>query len=141
MYEAEAQNVAEYRQRLKELRSCLNVEGVRHEIDAVEKVMSEHGFWDDMEAAQKVVKKLKALKSVVGAPDELHRELEDAAVLIEMAAEEEDVTLADEITAQMELAKKDLDRLELNSLFMDPRDTRTAIVNFHPGAGGTESCD
>ena len=141
MYEAEAQSIAEYRQRLKELRSCLNVDGVKREIEAVERVMAENGFWDDMESAQKTVQKLKALKSVVGAPDDLNRELEDAAVLIEMAAEEEDASLAEELAAQMESVKKKLDRLELNSLFMDPRDTRTAIVNFHPGAGGTESCD
>ncbi len=141
MYEVEAQSIAECRKRLGELRSCLNVDAVRHEIVGVEKVMSEHGFWDDMESAQKVVKKLKALKSVVGAPDELHREIEDAAVLIEMAAEEGDASLEEEITGHMEVVRKKLERLELNSLFMDPRDTHPAIVNFHPGAGGTESCD
>jgi peptide chain release factor 2 len=141
MYEAEAQNIADYRKRLGELRSCLNVDGVKHEIEAVEKVMSAHGFWDDMESAQKVVKNLKALKAVVGAPDELHREIEDASVLIEMAVEEGDESLVGEIAGHMELVKKKLDRLELNSLFMDPRDTHPAIVNFHPGAGGTESCD
>ncbi len=141
MYEAETQQVRDYQVRLGELRACLNVDGVKKEIEAVEQVMAVQGFWDDMESAQKSVQKLKGLRAVVGAPDELEKELEEVGVLAEMGAEEGDASLGGEIAAHLERIKAKLDRLELNSLFMDPRDTKTAIVNFHPGAGGTESCD
>jgi hypothetical protein len=52
--------------------------------------MSAQGFWDDTEKAQGVVKQLKGFKSTVSMPDELHREIEDGVVLVEMAQEEED---------------------------------------------------
>lgn len=141
MYELELETIEAYANRLRELRSCLNVDAVKREITAIEKKMSAPGFWDDQESAQKEVQQLKACKAVVSAPDELRREMEDAETLIGMASEENDASLTAEITAHLENVKKKLDRLELNSLFMDPRDEKTAIISIHPGAGGTESCD
>lgn len=141
MYENEQEAIKQYAARLRELRNCLNVDGVKHEITLVEQKMSVQGFWDDPEEAQKVVQRLKALKAVVGAPDELQHELDEAEVFIEMALEEEDTSVAAEVAAHLNNVKRKLDRLELNSLFMDPRDGKTALVSIHPGAGGTESCD
>ncbi|MCK5862855.1 MAG: peptide chain release factor 2, partial [Candidatus Hydrogenedentes bacterium] len=69
------------------------------------------------------------------------QELDDAEVLIEMAAEEEDASVSTEITEQIKSIESKLYRLEMNSLFMDARDSHPAIVSIHPGAGGTESCD
>ncbi len=141
MYEVERETVEQYATRLNELRTCLNVDSIKKEIAAIEGKMSAPGFWDDQEAAQKCVQQLKAYKAVVTMPDELHREIEDAQALIEIAAEEEEGSLFTEIAEHLDNVKKKLDRLELNSLFMDPRDEKTAIVSIHPGAGGTESCD
>jgi peptide chain release factor 2 len=141
MYEDDAAKIQDYGQRLQELRKCLNVEDMRAQIGQLEERMSQPGFWDNSEAAQNVVQELKAHKSLVSAPEELQRELEDAEVLVQMAQEEEDVTLADEIRAVEEGIEKKLQRLELNTLFMDPRDTKPVIMSIHPGAGGTESCD
>jgi len=141
MYEEAAAQIKEYTDRLRELRSCLNVDGTKAKIGTLEQGMAAPGFWDDPESAQKVVQELKGLKAMVSAPDEIQQELEDAEVLIEMASEEEDASMAEEIaTVEAGLGKK-LDRLELNSLFRDERDTKPAIVSIHPGAGGTESCD
>ena len=141
MYEPEAQQVADHQARLAGLRKSLNVDSLKHDIAEVEASMGVPGFWDDSESAQKVVQRLKALKSVVGAPDELAREIEDAATLVEMGAEMEDASLAEEIAAMLARIEAKLHRIEMNSLFQDPRDTKTAMVNIHPGAGGTESCD
>ncbi|HRZ80875.1 MAG TPA: peptide chain release factor 2 [Candidatus Hydrogenedentes bacterium] len=141
MYELEAQQTADHQTRLAGLRKSLNVDSLKADIAEVEASMAVPGFWDDMESAQKTVQRLKALKSVVGAPDELAREIEDAATLVEMGAEMEDASLAGEIAAMLDRIEAKLHRLELNSLFQDPRDTKTAMVNIHPGAGGTESCD
>ncbi len=141
MYEEEREAITQYARRLAELRTCLNVDAVKTEVATVETKMSAPGFWDDQEEAQKTVQRLKALKTVVGAPDELQAFMEDTETLIELAAEESDTGVAGEIRMHLEEIVKRLDRLELNSLFMDPRDGNPAIVSIHPGAGGTESCD
>lgn len=141
MYEEAAEEIRGYAERLRELRSCLNVDASHRKITELETRMSAPDFWDDPEAAQKVVQELKALKNVVNAPEELQQELEDAETLVEMAQEEQDESVAAELAQMRGSIAQKLHRLELNSLFSDPRDNKNAILSIHPGAGGTESCD
>ena len=141
MYEEESQAIQNHIGRLRELRACLDIDVTKEKITKIETTMTVEGFWDDPESAQKVVQQLKRLKAVVGAPDELQGELDDAEVLVEMAREEEDTSLAEEITELEESLSVKLGRLELSSLFSDPRDSKATILSIHPGAGGTESCD
>jgi peptide chain release factor 2 len=141
MYEVEATMLKDYAGRLAELRKCLNVEATRADIAAIEREMTASNFWDDPEAAQKVMQRLKLLKGFIAAPDELHREIDDGAVLVELAQGEADESMTKELGDLAKTLGEKLDRLEITSLFTDPRDSKCAIVNIHPGAGGTESCD
>jgi peptide chain release factor 2 len=141
MYELEAAQVKEYVERLGDLRKCLNVDGTKAQIAGLEQEMTRPGFWDDPERAQKTLQKLKALKNIVTAPDAMARELEDAQVLVELAQESADESLTAEISELVNSLDDRLRRLELNSLFTDPRDSKNVILSIHPGAGGTESCD
>ncbi len=141
MYEEAAEQIAKFSENLTELRSCLHIDDVKDKIAALETEMAAPDFWDLPEKAQKVVQEMKGLKTLVSAPDALQQELEDAEVLIEMAAEENDESMGQEIEEACEALQKKLSRLELNSLFQDPRDNKPALLSIHPGAGGTESCD
>ncbi len=141
MYEEQLAALNADKDKLADLRACLNVEDTKVKIGALEAQMSAPGFWDNSEVAQKVVQDLKALKGIVTAPEELAAGLDDLEVLIEMAAEEEDSSQEGDILAEQEALQGKLAKLELSSLFMDPRDSKTVILSVHPGAGGTESCD
>lgn len=141
MYENDEIELRGFRSRLDELRSCLNVEDTKEQIERLEASMAVNGFWDDPESAQKVVQELKAFKNIVEAPDALQQEIADAEVLVQMAREEEDASMEAEITALKTDIESRLHRLEITSLFMDPRDSKPVILSVHPGAGGTESCD
>lgn len=141
MYEEQAEQVKNYLSRLGELRACLNVDDLKKRITELDEAMGAQGFWDDQETAQKVTQERKAVMGVVSAPDSLQAQLEDLQVLIEMAQEEEDKSQSEEILSQAESLERGLNRLEITSLFQDPRDNKPAILSIHPGAGGTESCD
>ncbi|HOD50795.1 MAG TPA: peptide chain release factor 2 [Candidatus Hydrogenedentes bacterium] len=141
MYEEEAQLLAEYSERLQELRKCLHVDATKATIAQLQNEMAKPGFWDEPEKAQKLLQQLKSHKSIVEAPDALRRELDDALVLVELGQAEGDPSISGEIAQLAQDLSKKLEQLELTSLFMDPRDSRPALVNIHPGAGGTESCD
>ncbi len=141
MFEEEAARIAQYESRLKELRRALNIDEVKEQIARLEEEMGAPSFWNDQEQAQKHIQQLKALKNLVDAPDALQREIEDAQVLVELAQSEEETSMQQELQTLTEQLENKLQRLEINSLFSDPRDNKDAIVNIHPGAGGTESCD
>ncbi len=141
MFELEIQSIENLRQRLAELRSCLNVEGIQERIAKLEKSMEAPDFWNDPEQAQKTLQEIKNLKTAIEEPEKLQKELEEAEEFIRMAEEESDISLQSEVFQLKERLEKELHQLEIKSLFIDPRDTKPAIVSFHPGAGGTESCD
>ncbi len=141
MYEEHKEQINSFAERLVLLRKCLNVEDARAEMARLEQRGSDPSFWDDVESAQKTMQQIKALRDVVEAPDALAREIEDAQVLIELAQSEEDASMEAEIAGVAARIETQLNRMEIASLLNDPRDAKPAIINIHPGAGGTESCD
>lgn len=141
MFELEIQNINNLKQRLIDLRNCLNVEGIQNRITQLEKRMEEPDFWSKPEEAQKILQEIKNLKNAIEEPEALLRELLDAEDFINMANEEGDPSLTKDITQTINKLEQKIHQLEIKSLFTDPRDSKPAIVSFHPGAGGTESCD
>lgn len=141
MFEEEATKIDGYVKRIRDLRSALNVDDVRKEIGELETTMSQLNFWDNPDAAQETVQKLKQLKNTIEAPEALLSELEDGQTLIEMAQEEDDESMGDEVTTLVTDLEEKLLQVELQCMLNDPRDSKNAIVSIHPGAGGTESCD
>jgi peptide chain release factor 2 len=141
MFDEESAQIRTFLSRLDELSQCLNIEDKQVGVAKLEEEMAAPNFWDDPEAAQKIVKRLKSLKAIVTAPSELQGELEDTQLLIEMAQDEGDESVGQEISEALTELEQKLNRLEVESLLSDPRDAKNAIINIHPGAGGTESCD
>ena len=103
--------------------------------------MAGPGFWDDQAAAQKVVKEKASLKGQVDAFEKVQRKYEDVAVLIELGDEEQDLSMEEEIRAELDSLSDDVREMELKVLLSGKYDRRNAIVSLHAGAGGTESQD
>jgi peptide chain release factor 2 len=61
--------------------------------------------------------------------------------LIEMAAEENDETLLEEIKTEMDDFITKFDNMRISTLLTGEYDKNDAILSLHAGAGGTEACD
>lgn len=106
-----------------------------------EEKMTFPDFWDDNEKAQSVISELNAVKSVVEQYERLNSEQEELQMLLELAEEESDESLeADVVGGVQELLRK-VSEFELQLLLNQPYDKLNAILELHPGAGGTESQD
>jgi len=103
--------------------------------------MSQPDFWTDQESAQKVVKRLKALKAVTEPIAALEARVDDLGVLRELAEEEESDETRAEVAGELAAIEPALRALELRSMLNGPNDHRDAYLSIHAGAGGTESCD
>ena len=81
------------------------------------------------------------MKSKIESFDALEAKLEDTITLTEMAIEENDESLVEEILAEQAaiIAEEEKQRLEV--LLSGEYDKNNAIISFHPGAGGTEAQD
>lgn len=104
-------------------------------------MMTQPGFWDDQHAAQNYVQTLNRLKQVIDRWEKAYNQLEDAQVMVELVAEEQDKPLQQELYHLLQKLADEVDKLELDSLLGGEYDSNNAIVTIHPGAGGTESQD
>jgi peptide chain release factor 2 len=66
---------------------------------------------------------------------------DDTRELFELAKEEEDESVKEEIEENLEYLKKEVDRLTIRELFRGEHDENDAFLTIHAGAGGTEACD
>ena len=103
--------------------------------------MSAPNFWDNPDDAQKITLELNSIKSGVETFKNISAKYDDAQTLLELAIEEDDPSLEDEISAQIDVIKNELENLRLEILLSEPYDANNAILTLHAGAGGTEAQD
>lgn len=103
--------------------------------------MAAPDFWDDNDAAQQVISEMNAVKSSVDQYTKLQGEYDDISVMLELAEEEGDESLEAEIAESVSALVQKMDEFELQLLLNQPYDKMNAILELHPGAGGTESQD
>ena len=103
--------------------------------------MTEPGFWDNQEEAQKVINESNALKDVVGDFTELTETQENLEMTLELLREEYDEELHVELGDELKSFKKALEDFELHLLLSGEFDKHNAVLELHSGAGGTESQD
>lgn len=103
--------------------------------------MNRPDFWDNPENAQKLMKEKKSIEGKLTQLQELGSQLDDVAVLIEMAEEEPDESLIQEASGECQKIADALETLKLRTLLDGKYDQNNAIVSVHAGAGGTDAQD
>ncbi|MDR1628860.1 MAG: peptide chain release factor 2 [Oscillospiraceae bacterium] len=126
---------------LKDLKDALGLDAMEAEIARLEETAAQNGFWDDLKNSQKVMQKTSMLKSKVAAYKTLVSDYEDAMTLIEMANEEEDLSMFEERAGSVKAVKEGIESQTLSTLLVGEYDAKNAIITFHAGAGGTEAQD
>ncbi len=109
--------------------------------DELNKEMESTTFWNDQDAAKKVIDELKTLNDVLKPFEALVSQSDDLSALIELAEESGDDAFDDEIREGARKARGDFSAFELRSMLGGPNDHCNAFITVHAGAGGTEACD
>jgi peptide chain release factor 2 len=103
--------------------------------------MSREGFWDNPDKQRNILKERAVLSETVERFERLGSELEDAAILLEMALEEEDHRELVELSGRLESIEAEIASQEFQRMFGGADDQLGAIVSINAGAGGTEAQD
>ncbi|MFI2858746.1 peptide chain release factor 2 [Paenibacillus sp. JSM ZJ436] len=135
------QDLREISKKLTNLRGSLDLDLKQELIENFEEKMAAPDFWDDNEKAQGIIAEMNAVKSSVDKYEKLQQDYDDMVVMIELADEEGDDELVGELGQSVEELVKRLEEFELQLLLNQPYDKMNAILELHPGAGGTESQD
>lgn len=104
-------------------------------------MMADPQFWDNQERAQTIIDQNNAIKSVVNNYYEVAETLEEMIATYELLQEEYDDEMKDDLEQEVIGFQTKVDQFELQLLLDGEHDANNAILELHPGAGGTESQD
>ncbi len=121
--------------------TLFDLAGLEAQLKKMEEESHREDFWNDHEAAQKLLKEKKSLDNKVDEFRGLEQDLEDVEVMIELATEAEDESLVPEIQASYDSFKKNLEALRIKTLLDGEFDANNAIISVHAGSGGTDAQD
>ena len=107
------------------------------EIEELSKIMSAPDFWNDTDKANKIIAKNNELKKIVDAVTYLKNEVHSGLEILSS----DDAELLELVVADVDKIAKEMEELEISTLLSGPYDSNNAVMEIHPGAGGTESCD
>ncbi len=125
-------------ERLDTYARSIEVDAKRERSAELEELMSSPGFWDDNEAAQRVIDEHNAIKAQVEPYLEMHASLDACRELLELADDEDSRAEIDQEIARLE---RDYEKLELKLALSGPYDKGNVYLSIQPGAGGVEACD
>ncbi len=128
-----------FKTRLADLEKALDMDNLKQSFAQNSVVMSQADFWDDVKSAQKLIEQTNTQKEQIDTFESLNQQalaLEELALVTD--DQSEDFLM---ITDEVYVLDKALKSFETLILLNGPYDDLPAILELHPGAGGTESQD
>ena len=130
-----------FRANIEELGSALRIDELREKLEKLDATTQDPEFWNNQENSGKVLKEVRRLKDKIAEYDDLYAKLEDTVTLAELAIEENDESMVEEVeTAEQEILAEE-EKIRIEILLSGEYDQNNAIISLHPGAGGTEAQD
>ncbi len=126
---------------LKELAAALDLENLKKEVIKLEEESAQPDFWNDSDNSKKVLQKLGGLKAKISQYEKLAVDFDDVITMAEIANEEDDESMLEEIMDLANSTKALLEEQKLVTLLSGEYDSKNAILTFHAGSGGTEAQD
>ena len=126
---------------LDALADSLNLVGLKNELERYNFMQEAPGFWDDPDKSQKIVVKTKQVQAKIERYEKMVSSWEDLMTICEMAAEEDDDSMLEELKEGFEQLECDMEACRLETLLNGKYDKNNAIMSFQAGAGGTEAQD
>ena len=138
----------EYKVKLNNLKPALEALGISLKLDDAQRELDElraateaPEFWNDVQGAQKNQQRTKQLQNKIDKYARLQSTWDDLFTICEMAIEENDESMLEELQTGFAGFEAELEQTRLQTLLTGEYDGNNAILTLHPGAGGTEAQD
>ena len=140
-FETYKQKLNDCRPALDGLADSLNMAGMRNELERLHAMQEAPGFWDDPAKSQKVAIKVKQTETKIERYEKMVASWEDMMTICEMAAEEDDDSMLEELKEGFDVLLEQMESCRLETLLTGKYDKNNALMSFQAGAGGTEAQD
>ena len=128
-------------EKLVSMGKSLNLEEKRKTLEANNAKMAEADFWNDQKAAQRLIKQTNQIKGLIESYDSLSSALSDLSDSVAELSDTFDEDMNELVQEEYGETMKSFEDFEIQVLLSGPYDNHNAILEIHPGAGGTEAMD
>ena len=108
------------------------------ELSKLESQTKEEGFWQNVDKANDINKKIVNLQKIINSYKKLKDDLNEYIETLKNTEEKEIIEI---INSSIEQLEKEIESLETKTILSGEYDDLNCFIEIHPGAGGTESCD
>lgn len=135
------EKIENFKQKIINLKKILNIDSLCERLDVLEIEINKDNLWDDQERAKNLLTEKSQLQEVVDKFFLLDRSIGDLIDLNQMFSETLDCETGQMIEEEFATLEKQVNLLEIESLFSEEFDESDAFLTINSGAGGTESND
>jgi len=111
------------------------------QLTELDKSIQAKNFWDNRDQAEKILKKKKNYDFLVNSYNYFEKENIDLYDIYLLAKDENDNQVIKETLNKFKSLQEEVKKLEIKCFLSNENDTLDAYLEFHAGAGGTESQD
>lgn len=110
-------------------------------VKELEVKMENPAFWEDNDAAQKVITECNALRAWTLPYDDVKKRFQDIKELLPEAFASGEEGLLKEMLDELDAIDQELSDLEVRKMLSHELDDKSCYLSINAGAGGTEACD
>ena len=126
---------------IKESRSFFETQKIELKLNKLNNLIEDPKFWDDRKQAEKILKEKKGYDSLLDSHRKSENDINELYDIFQLANEENDKHLIQETLNKFLELKKEFKKLEIKCFLSNDNDILDSYLEFHAGAGGTESQD
>ncbi|MBR0417995.1 MAG: peptide chain release factor 2 [Erysipelotrichaceae bacterium] len=127
--------------KLKDLGDSLDLASIDEKINTLEAEQSQENFWSDQKNAQRVIKEYNTLRDLKSRYYQNENGIESLLEELDELNRNYDAELFELLNEEYEEVNKNFEDFEIKVLLSNDYDHSNALLEIHPGAGGTESQD
>lgn len=121
--------------------TLFDLPGKQTRIDEIDQLMMLEHFWNDRKKAQSLINEKNDLVSIIDSYKKLSIQYSSMDETVEVLKTEFDEEMMAMVEEEVLTAQEAFEKFEIKILLSHPYDHSNAILELHPGAGGTESQD
>ena len=126
---------------IRELRSFFEKQDIESKQNNLNKLINSPNFWNNKNQAEKILKEKKNYDNLINSQKKSEKELKDLHDIFLLANEEKDEYVIRETLDKLKILKNESKKLEIKCFLSNENDILDSYLEFHAGAGGTESQD